>query len=87
MSTGAKVYFGNWEGRPSVCNDRGRAFAVLEPGGPWVEVDGNDVAYTSRLMSEEAQRRRFGPLPPIPAALRPATEASHEPPSAPNSGP
>lgn len=64
-----KLSFSNWDWQPAVRAPGGPSFAVLEPGGPWVEVDDKDVAESGRLMSEEAWRKTFGVLPPLPPAL------------------
>jgi hypothetical protein len=63
--------FGDWEGRPAVLVAPMRAFAVLEPGGAWEEVDGLDVAMTAGLRTPEEIEAAFGPLPPLP--VRPET--------------
>ncbi|BBF92459.1 hypothetical protein [Blastochloris tepida] len=63
--------FVNWDWRPAVlAEDWELAFAMLEPGGPWVEVDAADVAYTAGVMSEAAWRAKFEPefgslVPPV----------------------
>lgn len=59
--------FVNWDWRPAVLlKSPERAFAVLEPSGPWVEVDERDVAESAGVMREEAWRSKFeakfGPL-------------------------
>ncbi|BBF92453.1 hypothetical protein [Blastochloris tepida] len=63
--------FVDWDWRPAVLSDKASsAFAMLEPRGPWVQVDAADVAYTAGVMSEAAWRAKFepefGPLvPPV----------------------
>jgi hypothetical protein len=56
----------SWDWRPAVYFDDERAFAVLEPGGPWVPVDAMDVGETSSVLREDLWRRKFedefGPL-------------------------
>lgn len=58
--------FCNWDWRPAVLTPDRLAYAVLEPGGPWVAVDELDVAETAGVMPEDAWRRtferKFGPL-------------------------
>jgi hypothetical protein len=61
----ASPIFCNWDWRPAVLVGD-EAFAVLEPGGPWVSVDEFDVRHTGGVLTEEAWRRtfirEFGPL-------------------------
>jgi hypothetical protein len=38
--------------------------------GKWVECNGYEVAHEARVMSEEAFRRAFGRLPPLPEVAR-----------------
>lgn len=62
--------FVDWEGRPAV-SDKGFAWAVLEPGADWEEVDSAEVGDSGRLLaSEDAMReefsRTFGILPSLP---------------------
>ncbi len=50
--------FVSWDWRPAVVVSRS-AFAVLQPGGPWVPVDYADVVHAAAVLSEEAWRARF----------------------------
>lgn len=50
--------FMNWDRRPAVIGDA-RAFAMLKPNSPWVEVDFTDVLWTSGVLTEEVWRERF----------------------------
>jgi hypothetical protein len=78
MAKLASMTFADWDHRPAVLLD-GKAFAVLRPGGPWVEVDAFDVGHTAGVMSRLAWRERFGwfgrlDLTKIPGSpLRPPT--------------
>jgi hypothetical protein len=71
--------FTNWDDRPAVLLSWGKAVAVLEPGGDWVEVDAGDVANTAGVMSPEAAEARFGPLPPLPSPDSVPATARHSP--------
>lgn len=57
-SSSDRLVFVNWDHRPAILVD-GKAFAVLKPGGPWVEVDEPDVGHTSGVLSEARWRRHF----------------------------
>lgn len=64
--------FVDWERRPAITDD-GFAWAVLEPGGSWEEVDSAEVGDSGRLLASEADMRltfsrTFGRLPPLPTA-------------------
>jgi hypothetical protein len=62
--------YGNRDWRPSVFEpSTRRAAAVLEPGGPWVEVHAEDVAKTAYHMPEDVLHRTFGSLPLLPGWL------------------
>lgn len=62
--------YGNWDWRPSVFEpSTRRAAAVLEPGGPWVEVNAEDVTKTAYHMPEDILHRSFVSLPPLPGWL------------------
>lgn len=66
-----ELLFMNWDWRPAIMLEAGPAFAVLEPSGPWVEVNDADVIESGRVMSEDAWRKTFGALPPLPAVCSP----------------
>ncbi len=78
------VTFCNWEWRPAVLLPGIRAFAVLESGAPWTEVDGSDVSHTAGVMSEDDWRatfeKHFGPLDlsTIPSQPGPGLSAAAE---------
>jgi hypothetical protein len=60
--------FVNWEGRPAVLADATpSAWAVLERGGAWVEVDRLEVIDSGSLVSEATFHSAFGALPPVPS--------------------
>ena len=61
--------FTSWDGRPAVVLEAGEnlaAFAKLEPGADWVEVDAGDVVSTASVMPESVFKSTFestfGPL-------------------------
>ena len=62
--------FVDWEGRPAVMSE-GRAWAVLDRGEDWEEVDSPEVGDSGRLLGSEEEMRdtfsgTFGTLPPLP---------------------
>jgi hypothetical protein len=72
--------FGNWDRRPSVTVGD-TSWALLTPGGDWVEVDHLDVGETAARVSDEAAFRAmfeptFGKFDLPAAALNDASEAS-----------
>lgn len=53
------MMFVNWEFRPAVLLNDGRAFAILRKGGDWSEVDRLEVDDSGAVMSPERFAARF----------------------------
>lgn len=53
------VMFVNWEFRPAVLLDDGRAFAILREGGDWSEVNRAEVIDSGAVMLPERFAARF----------------------------
>jgi hypothetical protein len=55
----AAMFLVNWEYRPAVILEDGRAFAILRKGGVWTEVDPTEVSDSGAVMPPERFAARF----------------------------